>query len=220
MHDTPIAEMNGRLEQAAMAAHLDLGRLPTGEPEVFSGISSGSAASIPFLSAYAARWVEEVSPRDLTELAAALALYRPAPVELGLATEYLQRRRSRQVPSLHPLVDDSLVETMGFAIYAAQVARCLGIIAGVSRDQAEAWRRQMLRGGARGEESRQRFLTAAQEGGGNQRHLEEVSHAMLRFAWTAYPRAQADGMAIFAYRMTWLQIHHPDVVRGAGPWVS
>jgi hypothetical protein len=97
--------------------------------------ASGTVPASPF---------EGFQPTSLDEVATALALDRPGPIEGGLARTYLARRGGReQIPTLHPLLEPVLAPTCGVLVYQEQLMDLASRAAGLCMTEADEMRRAM-----------------------------------------------------------------------------
>ena len=89
------------------------------------------------------RWVTELQPRDIRELAAMIALYRPGPMEH--IPRYIEVKHGRACPALpaRGCSQGVLDETYGVITYQDQVLEIARTFAGYSLGHADVMRKAM-----------------------------------------------------------------------------
>ena len=155
------------------------------------------------------RWTRELRPRDIRELAALIALFRPGPMEH--IPEYAAVRHGERKPSYpHPELAEVLDETFGVVTYQDQVLEIVRRFAGYSLGQADVMRKAM---GKKIPEvmraERERFLAGAAEKGHGEELAGSVFDLIEPFAGYAFNKAHAFSYAVLAWRTAWLKAHRP-----------
>jgi len=121
---------------ASLAAHagieLTLEAIPFDDEATFTLLREGNTEGIFQLEGSGMTGlIRRVQPDRFEDLIALLALYRPGPLESGMADEYVERRAGRRaVTYAHPNLREVLEETFGLPIYQDQVMRMAQKLAG------------------------------------------------------------------------------------------
>ena len=135
--------------------HIDLDHMPLDDAKTFELLASGETTGVFQLeSPGMRRYVKELRPTSVLDLAAMVALFRPGPMDNIPA--YIRRKHGQeQVTYLHPLLEPFLEKTYGIFVYqedimaaamrAGRLHRARGGHAGLRHPQEEV-------GGAAGAE--------------------------------------------------------------------
>ena len=189
---------------------IDPEKLPLDDPQVYRLFCQGRTAGVfQFESGGMKNVLQQIQPERIEQLIAANAMYRPGPMEL--IPSYAARKHGREeVPSVHPLVDDILVETYGIMTYQEQVmqvlnrlgklplGRALTLIKAISKKKQKIIAAE-----------RSSFLTGARENGIGEREAEGLFDLILKFAGYGFNKAHSTRYAIVAYQSAWFKTHHP-----------
>ena len=155
------------------------------------------------------RYVAELQPRDIRELAAMVALYRPGPMEH--IPRYIDVKHGRATP-VYPHADLASVldETYGVITYQDQVLEIARTFAGYTLGQADIMRKAMGKKiAAVMVAERERFITGAVDKGYDQRLAEQVFDLIEPFAGYAFNKAHAFSYGTIAYQTAYLKAHYP-----------
>ena len=189
---------------------LDLTALPDGDEATAALLADAETFGVfQMESAGMRRYVAELQPRDVREVAAMVALYRPGPIEH--IPSYIDAKHGRAAPHyLHPDLAEILDETYGVITYQDQVLEIAQRFAGYSLGQADVMRKAM------GKKipkimlaERDRFVAGAQERGYEQRLAEELFDLIEPFAGYAFNKAHAFSYGVIAYQTAYLKAHYP-----------
>ena len=123
---------------------LDPARLPD-HPKVWWRISRGdNLGAFQIESPGQMQLSARNQPRNLTELAHQVALFRPGPIQSNTVHPYLRRKSGKEkVPILHPSITPILQGTYGTVLYQEQVLRICVHFAGLSWLQADRYRKKL-----------------------------------------------------------------------------
>jgi len=189
---------------------IDLAALPDGDPDTAALLADGETFGVFQLeSAGMRRNVRELQPRDIRELAAMIALYRPGPMEH--IPRYIDVKHGRAEPHYpHADLAGILDETYGVITYQDQVLQIAQRFGGYSLGQADVMRKAMGKKIASVMlAERERFVAGAVAKGYDQRLAEEVFDLIEPFAGYAFNKAHAFSYAVIAYRTAYLKAHYP-----------
>ena len=86
----------------------------------------------------------QVKPSTFSEIVAMIALYRPGPLESGMAEAYARRKHGQErVVYDHPSLEQILEETYGVILYQEQVMQIARDMSGFSMADADMLRKAM-----------------------------------------------------------------------------
>ena len=189
---------------------LDLEAIPDGDEAAAELLAEGRTFGVFQLEGGGMRrWVQELQPGDIRELAAMIALYRPGPMEhipRYIDVKYGRAEAHYPHPDLAPVLD----ETYGVITYQDQVLEIARNFAGYTLGQADVMRKAM---GKKIPEvmlaERERFIGGATGKGYDQHLAEQLFDLIEPFAGYAFNKAHAFSYAVIAYRTAWLKAHYP-----------
>ena len=155
------------------------------------------------------RYIKQLKPTSVNDVAAMIALYRPGPMEH--ITRFIEAKHQRaEVTYPHPALSDILEETYGVIVYQDQVLLILRMFAGYSLGQADVVRKAMGKKIASlMAEERQRFLEGAKAKGFPQDLSEYMFELILPFAGYAFNKAHSVSYAMISYWTAYLKANYP-----------
>jgi len=157
--------------------------------------------------------LREIKARNVEDIMAALALYRPGPLRGGLRDAFVRRFRGEEtVTHIHPALKNLLGSTLGVILYQEQVLRIAHELGGLSIAQADILRRAMSHfdAGAEMDKLQQDFIKGAKN-----RHkvpletAKQIWEMMAAFAGYGFPKAHAASYAQLAWQSAWCKTHFP-----------
>ncbi len=156
-------------------------------------------------------YLRKLLPERFSDLVALLALYRPGPLESGMAEEFIRRRHGEApVAYPHPSLEGCLRDTCGVVLYQEQVMQIAQILGGLSLGEADLLRRAMSKKDAPAmAEARGRFLRGCAGRGLSEAEALAVFAQMETFASYGFNKAHSVAYALTSYWTAWLAVHHP-----------
>lgn len=187
-----------------------LDRVPLDDPETYELISRGQTLGVFQLESGGMRqMLTGLKPRAIGDIEAAIALYRPGPMEA--IPRYIANRED---PSLvkypSPLLEPVLSSTYGVTVYQEQVMSIFRVMAGYTYGHADIVRRAMSKKKASVlEAERVDFVAGAEKNGMTHAEAEKLFDDMGSFANYAFNKSHAAAYALISYRTAYLKAHHP-----------
>lgn len=152
-----------------------------------------------------------LKPKELEDLSALNALYRPGPIDGGMIDDYIARHRGeKQVRYLVPEMKDILSNTYGVLVYQEQIMQLAQKLAGYSLGEADMMRRAM--GKKKREEMavhEEKFVSGAVERGIAKDKAESIFKLMAQFADYGFNRSHSIAYAYLAFQTAYLKAHYP-----------
>ncbi|PTQ53874.1 MAG: DNA polymerase III alpha subunit [Hydrogenibacillus schlegelii] len=194
----------------AGVAEIDLRTLSLDDAETYRMLARGETDGVFQLeSPGMRRLLVELRPSAFDDLVAAIALYRPGPMDQIPA--YLRaKRRPEAVRYPHPALRPILEPTYGVIVYQEQIMRIAEALAGYTLGEADLLRRAVAkkdRSALEGE--RTRFVERAVGRGVPKAEAEAVYDLIVRFADYGFNKSHAVAYALIAYQTAYLKAHHP-----------
>ncbi|HZO86991.1 MAG TPA: DNA polymerase III subunit alpha [Chthonomonadaceae bacterium] len=189
---------------------LDVRHLPLDDPKTYELLGNGECVGVFQLeSPQMRRYIQELKPTTVRDVAAMVALYRPGP--MAHIPRFIRCKHGLEpIEYPHPWLKEVLEETYGVIVYQDQVMQIARIIAGYSLGQADILRRAM--GKKKKEEmvkQRANFLKGAAEKGVSEKKANEIFDLMEPFAGYAFNKAHAVCYAMVAYQTAYLKANYP-----------
>jgi DNA polymerase III subunit alpha len=157
--------------------------------------------------------LKDIRARTPEDIMAALALYRPGPLQGGLKDAFVRRfKKEEPVTHLHPALEPLLQSTYGVILYQEQVLQIANRLAGFSLAEADLLRRAMSHfdPGKQMVQLQRKFIEGAQEKCGMPAEIgERVWEMMAAFAGYGFPKAHAASYALVSWRSAWCKTHFP-----------
>ena len=152
-----------------------------------------------------------LKPKELEDLSALNALYRPGPIDGGMIEDFIQRHRGeKQVRYLIPEMKDILSNTYGVLVYQEQIMQLAQKLAGYSLGEADMMRRAM------GKKKREdmakeeiKFVDGAIGNGIKKDKAEAIFKLMAQFADYGFNRSHSIAYAYLAFQTGYLKAHYP-----------
>jgi len=156
--------------------------------------------------------VERLAPRSMRDLVPLVALYRPGPLDAGMADKFIEGRKLHHaVESIHPLLDGILADTYGVVLYQEQVMQTASILAGFSLGEADILRRAMGKKKVKDLIAmKNRFVEGAQKlHSVPPQKSEEIFDILLKFAGYGFNKSHSVAYGMVAYQTAYLKAHWP-----------
>lgn len=152
-----------------------------------------------------------LKPKELEDLAALNALYRPGPLDGGMVDDFIARHRGeKKVQYIVPPMKDILSNTYGILVYQEQIMQIAQKIGGYSLGEADLMRRAM--GKKKREEMavhEEKFVNGAVERDVKREKAEEIFRLMAQFADYGFNRSHSVAYAYLAFQTAYLKAHYP-----------
>ncbi|MEP6757515.1 MAG: DNA polymerase III subunit alpha [Chthonomonadales bacterium] len=189
---------------------IDIQTIPLDDSGAFDLLGRGDTTGIFQLESDGMRrYVKELKPTSVQDLAAMVALYRPGPME-HIPTFIRAKHGLKKIKYMHPSLQEVLEETYGVIVYQDQVMRIAQVIAGYTLGQADILRRAM--GKKKKEEmakERANFLAGAATNNIAEETASAIFDLMEPFAGYAFNKAHAVCYAVLAYQTAYLKAQYP-----------
>src|SRR5438132_920806 len=191
-------------------AKLDVSHLPDGDARTYDMLARGETFGVFQLeSGGMTRYVQELRPSSIQDLAAMVALYRPGPMQ-HIPTYVRAKHGLEAIHYPHPDLADILDETYGVIVYQDQVLLIAQKFAGYSLGQADVMRKAMgkkVRAMMHAEE--ERFLKGAAAKGYMTEEAKQIYDLIEPFAGYAFNKAHAVSYGTIAYQTAYLKANYP-----------
>jgi DNA polymerase-3 subunit alpha len=196
-----IAEQRG--------VRIELDHLPLDDAKTFELLSSGETTGVFQLeSPGMRRYIRELRPTSVHDLAAMVALFRPGPMDNIPA--YIRRKHGLEpVTYLHPLLEPYLEKTYGIFVYQEDImsaAMALGGFTGPEADTLGYAIRKKKSSVLRAQ--RDKFVSQAAERGVPPQVIDAVFKAFEPFERYGFNKAHATCYGLIAYQTAYLKANY------------
>ena len=207
--DTAVRLIN---EQRAVTgeALFDISRIATDDAGVFEMIARGDTTGVFQLESSGFReMITKLKPDQLEDIVAAVALYRPGPLEGGMVDDFIERKHGRKrVEYPHPDVEPILKDTYGVIVYQEQVMQIAQVLAGYSLGRADLLRRAMGKKNKEVmDEEKQGFVDGATGRGVDAKVAEQIFDLIAFFAGYGFNRSHSAAYGWISYQTAYLKHH-------------
>ena len=187
--------------------------LPPDDPAAYEIISNGGSIGLFQLESAGQRnLASRLQERDFDDVIAAIALYRPGPLEAEMIGPFIDRRWGIEPVSLpHPAMAEAVADTYGVILYQEQVLRIAQSVAGFDLADADSLRRAMTRDRSREEMAKigETFIGRSMERGVPEEAAREVFRQLEGFAAYGFNKSHSVCFAVISYATAWLKAYYP-----------
>jgi DNA polymerase-3 subunit alpha len=148
--------------------------------------------------------------KDIEDINAILALYRPGPMDL--IPDYIKRKKGlAKIKYAHPLLEKVCADTYGIFVYQEQVMAAASVLAGYTLGGADLLRRAM---GKKDKEKmakeRVKFVDGCKELNGIEpKKANEIFDLLEKFAGYGFNRSHSAAYAWVSYQTAYLKANYP-----------
>ncbi|MCK5686715.1 DNA polymerase III subunit alpha, partial [bacterium] len=141
------------------------------------------------------------------DIVALVALYRPGPLDSGMAESYVKRKHGQEeVVYLFDELEPVLKETYGVILYQEQVMKIGGVLANYSMADADGLRKAMGKKiVSMMEEHRDLFLKGAKENNHDLKKAAQLFDLMEKFGGYGFNKSHSAAYALIAYQTAYLK---------------
>ena len=209
---TAVRLINEQRRAKGNNEELDISLLEKNDADVFKLITKGDTTGVFQLESSGFREIlKKLRPDCLEDIVAAVALYRPGPLEGGMVDDFIERKHGRKaVEYMHPDLEIVLADTYGVIVYQEQVMQIAQVLAGYSLGKADLLRRAM---GKKNKEvmdaEKAGFVSGATGRGVDSKIAEAVFDLMAFFAGYGFNRSHSAAYGWVTYQTAFLKAHYP-----------
>ena len=202
--------------------HFDISKIPLDYKDVFTEMSAGNTVGVfQCESAGMTNLIVNMKPERFSDIAAAIALYRPGPM-FFIDSYLINRKHPENIKYRTPLLKDILDETNGCMVYQEQVMQVFRTLAGYSYGRADVVRRAMSKKKRDVmENERNIFINGLTDENGNiviegavRRGIDEntadaIFSDMISFASYGFNKSHTAAYGLIAYQTAYLKCKYP-----------
>ncbi len=189
---------------------IQMNNIPLDNQKVYDLISRADTFGVFQLESQGMRnLLRQMKPSQFDDIVAAIALYRPGPMEN--IPIYL-KRRNHQEKITYPLpeVEPILRSTYGIMIYQEQIMQIAQKIAGFSLGKADILRKAVSKKETKLMASmREEFIAGCIHNGYQQQKAEELYNLIEKFANYGFNKSHSVAYGYVAYQLAYLKANYP-----------
>ncbi len=189
---------------------IDLNKINLNDSKVLNLFYRADTSGIfQFESIGMINFLSKLKPSCFNDLVAALALYRPGPMD-NIDTFIRRKEGKEKVEYLHKDLEPILKDTYGIMVYQEQIMQVLSKIGGFTFAESDNIRRAMSKKKKEIiDEYRDKFVKGACEKGYMQELAEKIYDLIAKFANYGFNKAHSVSYAIIGYQMAYLKVNYP-----------
>ncbi|MCG2785054.1 MAG: DNA polymerase III subunit alpha [Anaerolineae bacterium] len=189
----------------------DLSNIPTDDPATFELLGRGQTAGVFQLEGTGmTRWVVEMKPRNLDNIIAMVALYRPGPMDF--IPSYIRRMHGEEpIDYRHPSLEPIFSDTYGIPVYQEQIMRAAVEIGGFTRSESDDLRKAISKKLAdKIAKNKEKFIKGAVEKGVMDKPTATaIFEDWEQFARYGFNKSHAADYGLVAVQTAYLKAHYP-----------
>ncbi|MBI4667310.1 MAG: DNA polymerase III subunit alpha [Nitrospinae bacterium] len=190
----------------------DLDTIPLGDKKTFQLLGAAQTLGVFQLESSGMRdLIRKMKPTDFFDIIALVALYRPGPINSGMADQYVRRKHGHEKVELpFPALGSILQETYGVIVYQEQVMKIANVLSGFTLAQADTLRKAMGKKDAGLMANlRDKFIDGAAGNGYNREKAEALWGQIEKFGEYGFNKSHSACYALVAYQTAYLKAHFP-----------
>ena len=200
-----------KLIDESQGVKVDIPHLALNDKKTYRLLCDGNTTGVFQLESTGIREMTvKIRPNCFEDLVAILALYRPGPLDSGMAEEYIKRKHGKEkIKYLHPLLEPILKDTHGVIVYQEQVMQIAQVLAGYTMGDADILRRAMgKKDPVEMAAQRERFVEGAEALKISHEQATEIFDQMETFARYGFNKSHSAAYALVSYQTAYLKAHY------------
>ncbi len=188
----------------------DIEKIPLDDQKVFNQLTQGNTIGIFQLeSPGMTRVVRQIKPKNIEDISAASALFRPGP-QANIPLYLENKKNPDKIEYIDEKLKDILAPTYGIIVYQEQVIQVLCQVANWSLAQADIVRRAISKKHVDKLLNIQKeFIEGASKNGYSKAKAEKIYEYLLRFASYGFNHSHSIAYALVSYQLAYLKTYYP-----------
>jgi DNA polymerase-3 subunit alpha len=190
--------------------HLDINSIPVDDPATYELLGNGNVLGVFQVEGVGMRrYLMEMKPRELANVVAMVALYRPGPMEF-IPTYIRRMHREESVSYRHATLETIFEETYGIPVYQEQIMFAAMEMAGYSASEADGLRKAIAKKREKDlKKHRAKFIKGSKSRGIDEATAIGVFDDWENFARYGFNKAHAADYGVIAVQTAYLKAHYP-----------
>ena len=185
---------------------LDLNNIPIDDPKSFELMGNGQTAGVFQVEGGGmTRWLVQMKPKNLDNIIAMVALYRPGP--MAFIPDYISRMHGEsEVEYRHPDMAPIFQDTYGIPVYQEQLMRAAVELAGYTPSESDELRKAISKKKKEDiDKHRAKFVKGAVEKGMDQSIADAIYMDWEEFARYGFNKSHAADYGVIAVQTAYLK---------------
>ncbi|MBC8067682.1 MAG: DNA polymerase III subunit alpha, partial [Deltaproteobacteria bacterium] len=199
-------------DPAWASGRFEIESIPLDDPGVYELIARGDTTGVFQLESSGFReLLVRLKPDCIEDIIAAVALYRPGPLEGGMVDQFIDcKHGKKQIEYPHELLETVLKETYGVFVYQEQVMQAAQILAGFSLGGADLMRRAMgKKKKSEMDKQRELFVSGCKEKSDiSAKKAGEIFDLIDKFAGYGFNKSHSAAYGLITYQTAYLKHHY------------
>jgi len=189
---------------------LHLGNIPVDDSQTYELLGRGETAGVfQVEGAGMRRWLMQMKPKELANVIAMVALFRPGPMDF--IPSYIKRMHGQEdVEYLHPSLEPIFEETFGHPVYQEQLMFAAMKLAGYEPSEADDLRKAIAKKiRVKLEKHEQKFIDGAVKNDIPEGIARQIFGDWEEFARYGFNKSHAVDYGVIAVQTAYLKVHYP-----------
>ncbi|MCX6810034.1 MAG: DNA polymerase III subunit alpha [Candidatus Berkelbacteria bacterium] len=202
--------------EAVNGDKIDIFNLPLDDKKSFALLGKAQTVGVfQFESSGMQRYIKELKPTSIDDIAVMVALYRPGPMQF--IDSFIARKNGREkITFPHEMTKSALEVTYGIPVYQEQVMQISKDMANFTGGEADKLRKAMGKKIAKlMAEMKVKFISGAEKNGVSTKQANEVFAMLEDFAAYGFNKSHAVCYAMIAYQTAYLKANYPECFMAA-----
>jgi DNA polymerase-3 subunit alpha len=197
--------------ESSLGEKIDIESIPLDDEKTYQMLRDGQTSGVFQLEgAGLTEMLVRLDPTHFKDLIAILALYRPGPLESGMANDYIERKHGRQDTTYpHEKLKDILEDSYGLPIFQDQVLMMARVMAGFTLAEADSLRKAI---GKKNKElmdqQRQKFIDGCIANKISEKKADTLFGDIEKFARYGFVKAHSTAYAMISYWTAYLKANY------------
>jgi len=190
---------------------LDIEYIPIDDKKTFKLLSDAKVGGVFQVEKAGMRdLLKKLKPKNISDIIALIALYRPGPIGSGMLDEFVSRYHGKvKFKYEHPKMENILKETCGIIVYQEQVMKIATDLVGLSLAEADTFRSAMSKKNVELiEQYRHVFLEGCKKSGLKKDTAESIFENIKSFGEYGFNKSHAAAYGILVYRTAYLKANY------------
>jgi len=192
---------------------IDLYTLPLDDAKTYKLLHKGDVKGVFQLESSSGmrEFVIRLKPERFEDLIALIALFRPGPLQSGMAESYINRKKgTEKLEYPHRDLEEILKDTYGVIVYQEQVMLISRKIGGFTPGESDALRKAMGKKiKEKMAEMRIKFIAGARAKNYPEKFPEEIYDQMAKFAEYGFNKSHSTAYALIVYQTAYMKANYP-----------
>jgi DNA polymerase-3 subunit alpha len=188
----------------------DLNNIPIDDPRSFELMGAGQTAGVFQVEGGGmTRWLVQMKPKNLDNIIAMVALYRPGP--MAFIPDYIARMHGEaEVEYRHPSMEPIFQDTYGIPVYQEQLMRAAVELAGYTPSESDELRKAISKKKKEDiDKHRAKFVKGAVDKGMDQSTADAIYMDWEEFARYGFNKSHAADYGVIAVQTAYLKACYP-----------